>query len=130
MNSVLTDTNLPAGIDGTDHAIDTGTISGTYGEHDVTVEATVDSPAGLTRLRARGEHSWELSGINFTTDQWRLVTGNQTIRATHVDVLSFAGAPFAPLTVEMELGTLRISSERRSAVTVTTSSCPCSWSCS
>jgi hypothetical protein len=101
VNSVLTDSNLPAGIDGTDHAIDTGTINGTFGDHEVTVEATVDSPAGLTRLRARGEHNWELSGDNLTTDQWRLVTGTQTIRATHVDELTFSGAPFEPLTVEM-----------------------------
>jgi hypothetical protein len=101
VNSVLTDTNLPAGVDGSSSAIDTGSIDGTFGDHAVTVEATVGTQNGLTRLRARGEHEFDLSGNNLTTDQWRLVNGTQLIRATHIDELDFVGAPFAPLTVEM-----------------------------
>ena len=99
-NSVLNDSNLP-GIDGTSSAVDTGSIVGTYGEHTVDVSATVDTSLDKTRLRAKGEHTYDLSGLNLTTDQWRLVTGTQTLRATHVDVLDFLNAPFAPLTVEM-----------------------------
>ena len=99
-NSVLNDSNLP-GIDGTSSAIDTGSINGTFGDHEVTVQATVDTQNGLTRLRARGEHHFDLTGNNLTTDQWRLVSGTQLIRASHVDALDFVGAPIAPITVEM-----------------------------
>ena len=97
---VLNDTNLP-GIDGTTEAQDTGSIDGTFGDHSVNVFAAVDAPSGLTRLRARGEHTYALSGNNQTTDQWRLVNGTQTLRATHNDELDFNGAPFVTLTVEV-----------------------------
>ena len=71
VNQVLTDSNLPDGIDGSSSAIDTGSIDGTFGDHQVTVEATVGTQNGLTRLRARGEHHFDLTGNNLTTDQWR-----------------------------------------------------------
>jgi hypothetical protein len=100
VNSVLNDNNLP-GIDGTTQAQDTGSISGTYGEHTVSVFAAVEQPSGMTKLRARGEHTYDLSGINLTTDHWRLVNGTQVLRAAHEDELAFNGAPFVPLTVEM-----------------------------
>jgi hypothetical protein len=94
------DNNLP-GIDGTTEAQDTGTIDGTFGDHNVDVFAAVDAPGGLTRLRVRGEHTYELDGDNQTTDQWRLVNGTQTLRATHTDELDINGAPFVTLTVEV-----------------------------
>jgi len=97
---VLNDTNLP-GIDGTTQADDTGSITGTYGEHTISVFAAVEQPSGMTKLRARGEHTYDLSGNNLTTDQWRLVNGTQTLRAAHEDELDFDGAPFITLTVEM-----------------------------
>jgi hypothetical protein len=99
-NVVLNDTNLP-GLDGTTQVDDTGSITGTYGEHTVSVFASVEQPSGLTKLRARGEHTYELSGLNLTTDQWRTVNGTQTLRAAHADEIHINGAPFVTLTVEM-----------------------------
>ena len=99
-NTTLTDSDLP-GIDGTTQADDTGSIVGTYGEHTMSVFAAVEQPSGLTKLRARGEHTYDLSGLNLTTDQWRLVNGTQTLRAAHTDELAINGAPFVTLTVEM-----------------------------
>ena len=99
-NSTLNDNDLP-GLDGTAQVDDTGSISGTYGEHTISVSAAVEQPSGMTKLRARGEHTWDLSGINLTTDHWRLVSGTQTLRAAHTDELEIGGAPFETLTVEM-----------------------------
>ncbi|HEX5064813.1 MAG TPA: PEP-CTERM sorting domain-containing protein [Myxococcota bacterium] len=99
-NVVLTDSNLP-GLDGTTQIDDTGSIAGTYGDHTISVFAAVEQPSGLTKLRARGEHTWDVSGLNLTTDQWRTVNGTQTLRAAHADEIQINGAPFVTLTVEM-----------------------------
>ena len=101
VDSVVSDTNLPSGVDGTNLATDLGSIAGTFGDHTLNLRAEVDSPNGLPRLRARGEHAFSLSGTDRQTDHWKIVSGTQTLTATHTDELSFSNAPAGLLTVEM-----------------------------
>lgn len=80
----------------------TGQHLTTYGQHDLSVSAAVDTAAnGNLRLRGRAEHFFELSGTAPGSDAWSRVVGRMKTRAEVNDVLTLVGVGGVPETVEL-----------------------------
>ncbi|MEZ4333335.1 MAG: hypothetical protein R3F35_16350 [Myxococcota bacterium] len=88
--AVTSDAN--PGQDDLDLVEDLQFMNATYGTHSVNLRAQVDAQEnGAPILRARGEHTWDLTGTDRQTDVWTGVDGDQLLRATLVDQLVVTG---------------------------------------
>ncbi len=92
--------DMDPGRDDASSILMTGTLSALYGDHDVRLEAQVTSTDdGTIRLGAKGEHGFDLTGIDFQ-NRWETVVSNLLASAEFVDTLTISGVPGSSATVE------------------------------
>ena len=78
-----------------------GGVVGAHGNHSVHVRASVEAqPNGAPRLKASGEHVFELSG-SASDDVWLSATSTLVARATLIDDLTLSNLPVGAATVEL-----------------------------